>query len=223
MKTLVAIGGGELRKLETLPIDQEIVRLTKKKHPKVLFIPTASHESLGYIELFNDVYGNQLGCVVDTLYLLESNNPKQIQEQILSADLIYIGGGDTSFMMKIWYEHQVDRLLKEAYESGIVLAGLSAGAICFFESGYSDSQSFEKEEWEFSFVQGLGLIKGCVCPHYNEEGRESFDERITPLEVGIALENNVAYVLNGDSIFLLKSHPDCNAYRLFQGQKVKLI
>lgn len=222
MKRLVAIGGGELRKRETLPIDQEIVRLTKKPRPKALFIPTASHEAPGYVELFKEVYGRQLGCDVDTLYLLNQPDSKQIRHQILSSDLIYIGGGDTAFMMKVWQAHKIDDLLIEASKSGVVIAGLSAGAICLFESGYSDSQSFNQDEWEFTFVKGLGLIKGSVCPHYNEVGRDSFDKALNGSQVGIALENNVAYIVEGDTVSILKTSPSNHAYRLYEESKVIL-
>lgn len=96
MKKLVAIGGGELKDLDTLLIDREIVKLTGKKHPRALFIPTASGDADGYWQTFQKVYGEMLGCKPEVLYLVrETPSRKEIKEKILGADLIYVGGGNT--------------------------------------------------------------------------------------------------------------------------------
>lgn len=225
MGTIIAIGGGELRYLETFEIDQQIVKLTGVDHPKALFIPTASHESERYIQCFEIIYGEKLGCEVETLYLLSQQlDQQQIRHQILSADLIYVGGGDTEFMMQTWATYGVDNYLKEAYEKGVVLAGLSAGAICWAESGYSDSDSFKtEEEWEYKFVKGLGLINASLCPHYDEKGRERFDEAIRDQQgIGIALENNVAYVIQGQKVSIIKSDSNKKAYQVMENTKIEL-
>ena len=88
MSAIVAIGGGELKDLETLPIDRAIVKLAGKKHPKALFIPTASNDSVGYWEIFRGVYGKKLGCETDALFLIrEKLSKKQMQEKILRLTL----------------------------------------------------------------------------------------------------------------------------------------
>lgn len=219
MGTIIAIGGGELRYLETFEIDQKIVKLTGVDYPKALFIPTASHESERYIQCFEAIYGEKLGCEVETLYLLSTRlDQQQIRHQILSVDLIYVGGGDTEFMMQTWETYGVDNYLREAYEQGVVLAGLSAGAICWAESGYSDSDSFKtEEEWEYKFVKGLGLIEAVICPHYDEKERGSFDKAIRNQQgIGIALENNVAYVIQDQKVSVIKSDLNKKAYQLIK-------
>ena len=111
MATIVAIGGGELRDLETLLIDKTIVKLAMNKRPKALFIPTAINDSLGYWQVFQDVYGKKLGCETDVHFLLSQKHTQQaIREKIASADIIYVGGGNTLRMLKAWRKQGVDKL-----------------------------------------------------------------------------------------------------------------
>ena len=170
-KKIVAIGGGEIRNSETLAIDKEIIRLVQKERPKLLFIPTADSDSENYYNSINKYYGKKLGCKTDVLYLLKKTpSPKEIKNKILDADIIYVGGGNTLKMMKLWRRLGVDKLLKTAWQRGIVLCGLSAGSICWFESGHSDSMSFyNPKKWKYINVHGLGFIKGIHCPHYNSQ------------------------------------------------------
>lgn len=219
MGIIVAIGGGEMRKLKTFAIDEYIVKITDKQNPRTLFIPTASYEAQGYIDLFNEIYGQKLGCIVDTLLLLnEKLTDAEIKEKILSADIIYVGGGDTVKMMETWKKFRVDEYLKQAYEKGIILSGLSAGSICWFKYGHSDSNSFRNNEgwWDYTRVDGLELINAVHCPHYNQDGREGFDEMmLVQDEVGIALEDNCAVVIKDNNFKILKSDEKANAYKIF--------
>jgi len=107
------------------------------------------------------------------LFLIDAPpSAREIERKILSADIIYVGGGNTLYMMRVWRRLGVERLLRTAYEEGIVLAGISAGAICWFDSGHSDSMSFyNPRDWQYINVKGLGLIKGVHCPHYNSMTR----------------------------------------------------
>ena len=103
MGKLVAIGGGEMTERETLAIDKEIVCLAGKDRPKALFIPTASGDSPRYWQSFQEVYGEELGCETDVLYLLGVSLTKErLKRRILSADLVYVGGGNTLKMMRRW-------------------------------------------------------------------------------------------------------------------------
>lgn len=144
MGTIVVIGGGELIELETLEIDRKVVQLTQKAKPKALFIPTASSDAPGYCDTFSKVYGDILGCETSNLLLVsQTYTHDEITDLITAADLIYVGGGNTRKMLEIWKNTGVDTLLKEAYSSGTVLTGLSAGSICWFEYGHSDSEAFD--------------------------------------------------------------------------------
>ena len=103
MGKIVAIGGGEMAERETLAIDEEIVALTGKDSPKALFIPTASRDSPKYWQSFQEVYGQELGCGTDVLYLLDvSPTIMDLEQKILSVDLVYVGGGVALKMMRRW-------------------------------------------------------------------------------------------------------------------------
>lgn len=203
---------------ETLPIDREIVEQAQKKNPEALFIPTASEDSEGYVEAFHETYGDRLGCDTKALKLTKKNYTEdEIKGEIGSADLIYVGGGNTRGMIEIWREKNVDKFLKEAYENGIVMSGLSAGAICWFEYGHSDSESFEQDgEWNFIRVEGINFVENVLfCPHYHQENREaSFEEmmRENPEKTGLALDNKAAVKVMDERLKILKSQEDAKAY-----------
>lgn len=220
MGTIFAIGGGEIGELETLAIDKKIVESANKDKPKALFIPTASDERQGYIDDFNYVYGDKLGCIVGTLFLLDKKITKQeAREKILKSDIIYVGGGNTRKMLEIWDEYGVSNALREAYEKGITLSGLSAGSICWFKKGHSDSNSFSGDSnWSYVIVDGLGLIDAVNCPHYDEDTREDdFNEKILKYnEVGIAMDNNCAIEFKDDYYRIHKSDSKAKAYKLYK-------
>lgn len=216
MGKIVAIGGGELSKGETYILDQYIVELSHKNNPKLLFIPTASKDALGYITTIKEYFG-ELGCSVDSLCLItNSYTDEAIRSMILDADIIYVGGGDTVRMMEKWKEYNVDSYLKEAYEKGVVLSGISAGSICWFEFGHSDSDCFiNNGQWDYIRAYGLGLITAAHCPHYNEIGRESFDNMMLGEAIpGIALENKTAFIEEDGKYKVMKSDQDSRVYVL---------
>lgn len=220
---IVAIGGGEIRTRGTLAIDREIIRLSRKKRPRLLFIPTASSDSERYCNRVRAYFGKFLKCRVETLLLMAQNPPaSQIRRTILSADIIYVGGGNTLQMMRIWRRLGVDKLLRSAYRRGTVLSGISAGSICWFDSGHSDSMSFyNPHHWEYINVAGLGLIKGTHCPHYsgrtrNIPRRKAFRDLIQKAGgVGIAIENNCAIeFIDGRFYRVIASKKTAHAYRV---------
>src|SRR5580704_2244504 len=119
VKTIVAIGGGVIRTRGTAPIDREIIRLSRKKNPRLLFIPTASSDSETYWKHVQDYFGDFLKCKTDVLFLIKEQPSKEsIRRKILAADVIYVGGGNTLQMLRVWRRLGVDRLLRSAYENG---------------------------------------------------------------------------------------------------------
>ena len=223
MKTvpkIVAIGGGEISELETATIDKRIVELTGKTRPKALFIPTASSDAPGYIDTFEKVYGEHFGCQTRTLTLTQ--NPPAFDEMsalVLDSDLVYVGGGNTYKMMRLWRRLRLDTVLADAASRGVVLSGLSAGAICWFRYGHSDSRTFSSNpDWDYIRVSGLGFINAVYCPHYHVEKREvSFSQMIAKRGgIGIACDNNAAIEIVGEYYRILTSAPDGKAYKLFK-------
>ena len=136
MKVIIPIGGGDISTQSTLKIDKYIIGLINKEKPKVLFIPTASGDMNSYVEKFTNYY-QSLGCEVDALLLSTTDNDNLIRSKIFTSDIIYIGGGNTARMMRIFKRNKVNEYLKLAYEKEIILTGLSAGAMCYFTNGYS--------------------------------------------------------------------------------------
>lgn len=225
---IVAIGGGEISRsgfpVETTAIDQEIIKLTKKEQPSLLFIPTASSDAESYIEVVHEHFGQRLSCKVDVLYLVNPDQrltTEEIEEKILNTDIIYVGGGNTLKMMTLWRQLGIDQLLKKADQKGVVLSGLSAGAICWFEYGSSDSQRFEDPTADLTKVEGLGLIPALYCPHYDvEKDRRKDLKKMMKTSSGIALafDNCCAIEIVDDQYRIITSKPGAQAYKVYWQQ-----
>lgn len=224
MGKIVAIGGGDMRSNETALIDKELIRLTGKKHPRLLFLPTASNDSEGYWDTVRTHFGKALGCKTDVLFLRkEKPTQTEMKQKILSADIVYVGGGNTLSMMRLWRKTGVDLLLRQAYARNIVLCGVSAGSICWFTSGHSDSLSFyHPEKWDYIRVRGLGLLQGIHCPHYDSHTlgvprKKYFHDMIQKTGgIGIALENNCALECVDDTYRIIASQPHAKAYKVYR-------
>ena len=175
-KIFIPIGGGELRNKTTAPIDKYITdlarsRITDGHRPYALFFPTASHDSNPYFNSFRKTYTSLFDVKSDIAILTKGlMTLEHVKEKIDKADIIYVGGGDTLFLIDVWRETGIDEMIWDAYERGAILAGLSAGAICWFRDIYTDSV----KEGEFYPAKGLGKLAGAATPHYNL--RAEFDE-----------------------------------------------
>lgn len=215
---IVAIGGGEMGEGDTLAIDKRNVELTGASWPNALFIPTASSDSRDYAATFARVYGETLGCNVDVLYLLDDPPPSErMAEMILGADLIYVGGGNTLKMMKRWRRLGVDHLLLEAAAKNTVLCGLSAGALCWFHYGHSDSMSFHHpDDWDYIRVKCLGLLPFTGCPHYDGEGRDQNFQAMIAKQggIGIALDDCAALEVIDSQYRIITARQGAGAYRV---------
>ena len=223
MGSIVAIGGGDLRTLVTEPIDFEIIRLSATSNPNVLFVPTASNDSAEYWSVFDRAYRNVHGCRTDVLYLLgTAPSQKSIGDKIDWADVVYVGGGNTLMMMRRWRRLGVDRLLRQALTRGKVLCGVSAGAICWFDRGHSDSMSFySPEHWNYIAVTGMSLLPGLACPHYNGDTngvprREDFQDMLKRKRGdGLAIDNDCAVAFTDDGFRVLPATDSAGAYTLY--------
>lgn len=172
MKRIIAIGGGELRERTTLKIDEYIAGLAKaragEKRANALFIPTASHDFMPYYNTFHKVYTGVFDIKTDVaLTVFKEPDMEKMKAKFEKADMIYVGGGDTVFMMEHWKKTGLLPLIEDAYERGVVLAGLSAGAICWFSDIYTDSALVNGEgEEKYAMFSGLNWKKGVISPHY---------------------------------------------------------
>jgi len=223
MKKIIAIGGGEIgrpgTKVETIAIDREIIKLSGKKNPKLLFIPTASLDSESYFEVIKKHFLHRLKCKVNVLYLIkEKKSKKEIRKKILNTDIIYVGGGNTSKMMKHWKKLGIDVFLKKAYRKGVVMSGVSAGANCWFKFGSSSSLKFKNKNTSLGIVRGLNLINILFCSHYDvEKKRKSSFKKILKKSkyIGIALENCVAIEMIDNKYRIIKSKINAKAYKIY--------
>lgn len=223
-KTIIAIGGGEIKNKTTLKIDEYVANKAKAhagdKRAVGLFLGTASHDSMPYFNSFRKTYTSVFDIKADVaLTVYGEMNYEHIKEKFDKADLIYIGGGDTKYMLEKWQECGVDKLVLDAYERGVIIAGLSAGAICWFENMYSDYDIMRGESGEYKILKGLGVLQGTCSPHYNE--REE-DYKMAIKNHGIAeavgIENDCAIeyvdgkrnkiISAGGKAYLLKSEND---------------
>jgi dipeptidase E len=224
MQRIVAIGGGEIGRsgypVETTDIDKRILELTGKTRPHVLLLPTASSDSSAYVDAFEKHFGETLGCNTDVLCLLSRNpqNAHEIEEKIFGSDAVYVGGGNTAKMLRVWKRYGIDKLLRTACDQGIVMSGLSAGGICWFRYASSDSRKFSNPQASLMRLSGLGWINATACPHFDveEDRKPKLREMMkrTP-GVAIALDNCSAIEIVVDSYRIVCSRPGANAYRMY--------
>ena len=206
MKKIIAIGGGELRERTTLKIDEYIAKLAKERagenRPNALFIPTASHDYMPYYNTFHKVYTGVFNIKTDVaLTVYKEPDMEKMKAKFEKADVIYIGGGDTVFMIEHWKKSGLLPLIQDAYERGVILAGLSAGAICWFSDIYTDSQMVNGEGVEkYSMYKGLGWMEGKISPHYGTRMLD-FDKIVCYNgDCAYGVEDNAALVIEDGKV-----------------------
>lgn len=214
MGRIIAISSGDL--VTTKAMNRYAVNMVSDKAKKVLFIGTASHDAEGYIEAMRNEFTG-LGCEeVMALELTRKEYSKQeLREMIFRADIIYVGGGDTIFMYNEWKKQGVDVLLRKVYEKDTaVLMGISAGAMCWFDSGCTDSELAKiKPGMKFGMAEELlGIYPKVFCPHY-EDREDDFGVLLKEKQAdALALESNVAFVEENGKSYYIKSVELAKAY-----------
>ena len=185
-RRIIACGG---RELWYPGLIDHVLSFAKRERPKVLFLPTASGDDEVYIRMFRMAFGRR-ACDLDVLELF-SRTVVDVDALIRDQDVVIVGGGNTANMLAIWRLHGVDRALRAAYDGGTLLTGWSAGCICWFEGGTTDSFTPELG----ALRDGLGILAGSATPHYDSEERrpEVYAREIAAgLPAGIALDDGVA-------------------------------
>jgi len=211
MKQIIAMGhGGFSMDRNNLVLDRYVCQQTEKARPKVCFLPQASGEAESYVIRFFEAF-TSLDAVPSHLSLFHPPTA-DLESFVLEKDVIYVGGGNTKSMLALWREWGLDAILRQAWEQGVVMAGLSAGAICWFEQGSTDSIP-----GRLSALDCLGLVSGSCCPHYdgNEERRPSYHELIANGEIlpGYGVDEGAALHFVDDAPpRVITSHPDVTAY-----------
>ena len=161
-KQIIAIGGGGFgRSPGEGVIEKYILDQSDKEKPNICFIPTATGDNEAYKVNYYSTF-SKLNC--SPVHLDFFKRTPDLEELIKHQDIIFVGGGNTKSMLAVWKDWGLDLILKEAYERGVIMCGVSAGAICWFEEGVTDSWSEE-----LKVMDCLGFVKGACCPHYDEE------------------------------------------------------
>jgi len=196
---------------DNLALDAYVVSQARRNTPSVCFVGTASGDADSYIVRFYTAF-LQLDCRPTHLRLF--GRTPDLQAFLLRQDIIYVGGGNTKSMLAVWRDWGMPNTLRQAWESGVVLAGISAGAICWFEAGVTDSSA-----GPLLPLTCLGLLSGTCCPHYDgeEERRPTLHELVAQRAVPPALaldDGAAAHFVGSDLSRVVSSRPNAKAYRV---------
>ena len=197
-KRIIAIGGGEIKNKTTLDIDGYVASLAKlhagEKRANALFIGTASHDSMPYFNSFRKTYTSVYDIKAEVALIVYGEmDMEKIAGKIEMADAIYIGGGDTVYMLDKWKQTGIDKLLIKAYNDGKIICGLSAGAICWFKDMYTDYEIMRGQSADYVLKKGLGLLDGLMCPHFNEREEDFTNAFIkSDFDFAYCVENDAA-------------------------------
>ena len=193
MSRILAIGGGGFQmEGDHSPIDDHLLELTGRDTPCICFLPTPGGDRPDYIERFRSAFSRRR-CVPSHLAFFELDptpgavHPSELRAHLLSQDAIFVSGGNARAALAIWREWGVDRVLAEARDRDILLAGMSAGAMCWFEPACTDTY------WEPGYrpLRGLGFLAGGCRVHYSNQ-REEQRERLHAALITDAIPSTIA-------------------------------
>jgi len=196
------------------PIIAHALALSGAPSPRVCLVNTAAGDDpAGYLRMYSRLAG--YGARASHLQLFTMPNVRDPAGLLMSQDVIFVGGGSVANMLAVWRVHGLDTIMRQAWEAGIVLAGVSAGAICWFFGGTTDS--FGPELWPFT--DGLGFLAGSYCPHYSGEParRPTYQGLIADgtLPAGIACDDGAgAHFAGTDLAEIVAERPGATGYHV---------
>jgi peptidase E len=211
-RQIIALGGGGFGAGDiSSPLDRYILSQARTPRPAVAYIGTARGDAdVNLVKFYRAFSGHD--CRPSHLPFFERT--PALSDHIRRQDVIYVGGGNTKSMLAVWRDWGLPELLREAWERGAILAGVSAGAICWFQQGITDSYA-EK----LVVLECVGLLEGSCCPHYDGEAerRPAYHEFISKGQIapGLAIEDGVAvHLIDGAVHRVVASKPTARAYRV---------
>lgn len=212
-KQIIAMGGGGFSMEPDNPLlDDYILALARNPRPKVCFVGTASGDSETYRLRFYEAFTRR-NCVPNHLPLFQ-RKAGGLRSFVLDQDVIYVGGGNTANLLAVWRVHGLDQILREAMEQGVILCGISAGSICWFEAGVTDSFGPTLAPLR----DGLGFLPGSNCPHYDGEPqrRPTYHRLLKEgFPAGYAADDGCALrFINGQLHRSVTSRPNARGYRV---------
>jgi dipeptidase E len=212
-RQIFAMGGGVLLPdTGNFKLEEYIVRGSGVARPNIGFVPTASGDETGSIARFYDSYG-RFDARLSVLTFFR-RTPQDLAGYLAGLDVIHVGGGNTRSMLAVWRDWGLDLLLRDAYERGTLLCGSSAGSICWFAEGVTDSIA-----GELTTMSGLGILPGSNCPHYDGEKdrRPAYHRLVESGEIGdgIACDDGAGlHYIDGMLHAVASARPDSRAYRV---------
>lgn len=210
---IVAFGGASLEPGSTDgPLHQYLLDLTGEARPRICFLGTASGDNANYAASFYAWFARRAEATHVGLF---DRRIGDIRGLLLDQDIVYVGGGNTANMLAIWRTHGVDEALEAAWKAGVILAGPSAGAVCWFEGGTTDS--FGPEIGPLR--DGLRFLRGSFCPHYDSESlrRPRYQELVGSgkLPNGYAADDGVGLLFSGQDLAeVVAAMPESRAFRV---------
>jgi dipeptidase E len=208
---IVMGGGGFTMEPDNPLLDDYVLAATRRARPRVCFIPTAAGDAAGYIDRFREAFPDDV-CEPALLSLF-SRKIDDLGKFLSSMDLVYVGGGNTVNLLAVWRAQGLDRVLPQVLAGGTILCGVSAGALCWFERGITDSYGPDLKP----LTNGLGLLRGAFSPHYDSDPRRPFlwpDFVARHGGPGVAAEDGVAlHYVDGKIVRAVTSRPHARAYR----------
>ena len=206
---IIPIGGGGFGIKPN--IEEYIINQSNVSKPNICFIPTASAEDKAYTVRYYSTF-SKFNC--NTTHLNFFQRTPRLDSLINKQDIIYVGGGNTKSMLAVWKEWKLDKLLLKAYQRGAILCGVSAGAICWFENGVTDSCASN-----LNVIECLGFIKGTNCPHFNTESdrKPSVDNFLISKKINSCLasdDGSALHFKNGELITAISFYKKANSYKL---------
>ncbi|MEA2186323.1 MAG: hypothetical protein QOK16_1334 [Solirubrobacteraceae bacterium] len=212
--TILAMGGGGFTAEPHNPaLDDFILSLARCLEPRILFLPTASGDPNAQIAAFQATFCDR-ACRPRHLSLFRlEQEPADLRALILAQNILYVGGGSMRNLLAIWREHDLDQILREAWEAGVVLAGLSAGAMCWFEHGITCSTGTPAP------VRGLGFLPGSLSVHYDGDPtrRPVYLDAVASgrMPAGYGADDGVGLLYEGrELVRVVSSRPNGGAYRV---------
>ena len=216
---IVAMGGGGFSMEPENPLlDDFVLSLSRRRPARVCFLPTASADSPAYVAKFYRAFaGRSIPTDVTTFdptaFARRPARTADLQGMLVDQDVIYVGGGNTANLLAIWRAHGIDRILRDAWLGGVVMAGVSAGMLCWFRGGVTDSFGGLA-----ALNDGLGLIDATACPHYDGEGerRPTYHQLVVEgFPGGFAADDGAALYFRGTELVeAVSSRPGAGAYRV---------
>jgi len=217
-KKIIAIGGGGFTHQSDAALDDFVINQIEKKNKKIGFLGTASKDDKTKIDLFYKRFENKN---LELSHFNLTSRDVGFSQWLFDKDIIYIGGGNTAYMLELWEKNNLVSLFKEAYEKGIILSGVSAGGVCWFDWIFSDSLGPG-----YKALKGINLISGSCTPHSLESNRMSqyqLEIKNSKLPPGVAIDDGVAVLfVNGIAREVCSTRENCDAYFIDKINKISL-